>query len=78
MSRIAMKPTLQPELFVYSFPVRVYFAAGGGNREVCVLHLRVGTVDLTVDELVRQHGVSERDVGRWIRAAVDAALDRAR
>jgi tol-pal system-associated acyl-CoA thioesterase len=25
VSRIAMKPTLQPELFVYSFPVRVYF-----------------------------------------------------
>lgn len=25
MSRIAIKPTLQPELFVYSFPVRVYF-----------------------------------------------------
>jgi len=32
MSRIATKPTLQPELFVYSFPVRVYFEntdAGG-------------------------------------------------
>jgi len=32
MSRIVMKPTLQPELFVYSFPVRVYFEntdAGG-------------------------------------------------
>jgi acyl-CoA thioester hydrolase len=30
--RIAVKPTLQPELFVYSFPVRVYFEntdAGG-------------------------------------------------
>ena len=25
MSRIAMKPSLQPELFTYSFPVRVYF-----------------------------------------------------
>jgi len=25
VSRIAVKPTLQPELFVYSFPVRVYF-----------------------------------------------------
>ena len=25
MTRIAIKPTLQPELFVYSFPVRVYF-----------------------------------------------------
>ena len=25
MSRIAIKPSLQPELFVYSFPVRVYF-----------------------------------------------------
>ena len=23
MSRIAMKPTLQPELFAYSFPVRL-------------------------------------------------------
>jgi len=32
VSRIALKPTLQPELFVYSFPVRVYFEntdAGG-------------------------------------------------
>ncbi len=32
MSRIAIKPRLQPELFVYSFPVRVYFEntdAGG-------------------------------------------------
>jgi acyl-CoA thioester hydrolase len=32
VSRIAMKPTLQPELFVYSFPVRIYFEntdAGG-------------------------------------------------
>jgi acyl-CoA thioester hydrolase len=32
MSRIAMKPALQPELFTYSFPVRVYFEntdAGG-------------------------------------------------
>ena len=32
MSRIAVRPTLQPELFVYSFPVRVYFEstdAGG-------------------------------------------------
>jgi acyl-CoA thioester hydrolase len=32
MSRIAVRPTLQPELFAYSFPVRVYFEntdAGG-------------------------------------------------
>ncbi len=32
MSRIAVKPTLQPELFTYSFPVRVYYEntdAGG-------------------------------------------------
>jgi acyl-CoA thioester hydrolase len=32
VTRIAIKPTLQPELFVYSFPVRVYFEntdAGG-------------------------------------------------
>jgi acyl-CoA thioester hydrolase len=32
LSRIAVKATLQPELFVYSFPVRVYFEntdAGG-------------------------------------------------
>jgi tol-pal system-associated acyl-CoA thioesterase len=32
VSKIAMKPSLQPELFAYSFPVRVYFEntdAGG-------------------------------------------------
>jgi len=32
MTRIALKPALQPELFTYSFPVRVYFEntdAGG-------------------------------------------------
>jgi len=32
MSKIAVKPTLQPELFAYSFPIRVYFEntdAGG-------------------------------------------------
>jgi len=32
VSRIAIKPTLQPEIFTYSFPVRVYFEntdAGG-------------------------------------------------
>ena len=32
MSKIAIKPTLQPELFAYAFPVRVYFEntdAGG-------------------------------------------------
>ncbi|NJD88747.1 MAG: tol-pal system-associated acyl-CoA thioesterase [Betaproteobacteria bacterium] len=32
MTRIALKPRLQPELFAYSFPVRVYFEntdAGG-------------------------------------------------
>jgi acyl-CoA thioester hydrolase len=32
VTRIAIKPSLQPELFVYSFPVRVYFEntdAGG-------------------------------------------------
>jgi acyl-CoA thioester hydrolase len=32
VTRIAIKPTLQPELFTYSFPVRVYFEntdAGG-------------------------------------------------
>jgi acyl-CoA thioester hydrolase len=32
VARIAVKPTLQPELFAYSFPVRVYFEntdAGG-------------------------------------------------
>jgi acyl-CoA thioester hydrolase len=32
VTRIAVKPTLQPELFTYSFPVRVYFEntdAGG-------------------------------------------------
>ena len=39
--------------------------------------MKVGDEQLDVDELLRRYEVSERDLGRWMRAAVDAALDLA-
>lgn len=58
-------------------PARVFFAPGGSNRMVRVLHVTVDGEHLGVDEFLRRYGVSERDLGRWMRAAVDAALDLA-
>jgi hypothetical protein len=58
-------------------PVRVFFAPGGNNRVVRVLHVVIGGEQLEVDEMLRRYEVDERDLGRWMRAAVDAALDRA-
>ena len=40
MTRIAVKPTLQPELFVYSFPVRVYFENTDAGEGKHVLDIR--------------------------------------
>ena len=58
-------------------PVRVFFAPGGNNRMVRVLHAVIAGERLEVDDLLRRYDVSERDLGRWMRTAVDAALDRA-
>ncbi len=67
MSRIVMKPTLQPELFVYSFPVRVYFEntdAGGVvyHSEYLKFLERARTewlrsIGYEQSALVEQHGV---------------------
>ena len=40
VSKIAVKPRLQPELFLYSFPVRVYFENTDAGGAVSYTHLR--------------------------------------
>ena len=68
MSRIAMKPTLQPELFVYSFPVRVYFEntdAGG-----VVYHSEyLKFLERARTEWLRHLGFDHQALGRNHRAA---------
>jgi hypothetical protein len=51
--------------------VRVHFLGGGANRE-----LRVLTIDgLDVAEFQAKFGVSDEALGRWLREAVERALD---
>ena len=69
---LAIQPDLGPP-----GPVRVFFAPGGSNRMIRVLHVDVSGERLEVEELIRRYAISERDLGRWMRAAVDDALDRA-
>jgi acyl-CoA thioester hydrolase len=67
VSRIAMKPTLQPELFTYSFPVRVYFEntdAGG-----IVYHSEyLKFLERARTEWLRHLGFDHQALGRTHRA----------
>ena len=57
--------------------VRVRFAHGGGNRELRVTTVHVGDIDLDPDAFLARFAVSGGALGRWIRAAVERALDAA-
>ncbi len=77
MARIAMKPTLQPELFVYSFPVRVYFEntdAGG-----VVYHAEyLKFMERARTEWLRHLGFDHQALGRVHKAVfvvTSAAID---
>lgn len=51
--------------------VRVHFLGGGANRE-----LRVLTIEgLDVAEFQAKFGVTDEALGRWLREAVERALD---
>lgn len=66
MSRIALKPTLQPELFVYSFPVRVYFEntdAGGVVYHAEYLRFLERARTEWLRHLGFDHGLLARDHG---------------
>ncbi len=85
MTRIATKPALQPELFVYSFPVRVYFEstdAGGVvyHGEYFKFLERARTewlrhLGFDHQALARQHGVLFAVTAMAIDFAKPARLD---
>jgi hypothetical protein len=55
--------------------VRVRFTAGGGNRRLHVTAIEVDGASLEVDEFLARFAVPEAALGRWLRAAVERALD---
>lgn len=56
----------------------VMFVHGGGNnREVCVTEIVVGDRRMDVSAFQEQYAVSDGELGRWMRAAVEAAMDAA-
>ncbi len=56
--------------------VRVHFAAGGDNRQLNVTAVEVDEVRLAVDVFLARFAVADDALGRWLRAAVERALDR--
>lgn len=55
--------------------VRVLFAHGGGDRQLFVTTLVTGEGSLSVREFQDRYSVSDAELGRWVRAAIDRALD---
>ena len=55
--------------------VRVHFAAGGGNRQLHVTAVAADDDLLDVDAFLSRFAVPETALGRWLRAAVERALD---
>jgi hypothetical protein len=57
--------------------VRVFFAHGGGDRQLLVTALATEEGSLEVNEFQSRYSVSDSELGRWIRAAVERSLDAA-
>lgn len=57
--------------------VRVRFGHGGNNRELRVDAIEIEGESLDVDTFCARFGVTDASLGRWIRAAVERALDAA-
>jgi len=55
----------------------VELGAGGSHREVRVLGVRVGSESLTIAAFLARFDATEKDLGRWMRVAVERALDEA-
>lgn len=55
--------------------VGVRFAHGGGNRELNVIGVEVDGVVLDVEVFLSRFSVVDGALGRWIREAVERALD---
>ncbi|MCB9544977.1 MAG: hypothetical protein H6706_03695 [Myxococcales bacterium] len=55
-------------------PLRVFFDRSGANRHVHVIAVEVDGERLDVDAFLARPGATAEDLGRWMRAAVDAAV----
>jgi hypothetical protein len=55
--------------------LRVKFMPGGSARDVCVTEIVVDGRDVEVAAFQRTYSVTDAELGAWMRAAVDEALD---
>ena len=55
--------------------VRVHFAPGGRNRQLNVTGVEADGVMLDVNVFLSRFAVPDLALGRWLRAAVERALD---
>lgn len=57
--------------------IRVFFEyrPGAAARSICVTELDVAGARMTIDAFLAHFDVTEAELGRWMREAVDHALD---
>lgn len=57
--------------------LRILFAHGGSHHQVHVTEIVVDDRRMGVAPFQERYGVTDAELGQWMRAAVDAALDAA-
>ena len=55
--------------------IRVFFEHGGGNRMLHVLAVGVGEQRVPIETFQSEQGVTDEELGRWIRVAIEQVLD---
>lgn len=55
--------------------IRVFFGHGGGNRMLHVSTVAVSEQRLPVETFQSEHAVTDEELGRWIRMAIEQVLD---
>jgi hypothetical protein len=55
--------------------IRVFFEHGGGNRMRHVLTVGVGEQRVPIETFQSEHAVTDEELGRWIRMAIERVLD---
>ncbi len=57
--------------------LQVFFEHGGSNRRMRVVSITADSVNLDIFVFQEKYAVQDHALGRWIRAAVERALDAA-
>lgn len=58
-------------------PLRVFFAHGGGNKQLYITTIATAQGSMDIKSFQERFAVTDEALGRWVRGAIERALDSA-